>query len=107
KPRPASDIQQPAVQFHPTTQIETFPKMPGHASFPVTNARQVYLLVPSQEQFEINDHLADLFRTKVESERFKQLADSGLGWHLQQILEVLQGLRKGMFHMERPTTTAA
>ena len=34
--------------------------------------------------------------TKVESERFEQLADSGLVQHLQPILKVLQGLRKGV-----------
>ena len=78
--------------------------MPGNASLPVTNARQINLLVPSQEQFEISDQLADLIGTKAESERFEQLADSGLVQHLQPILKGLQGLRKGVaaqwFHME-------
>ena len=78
--------------------------MPGNATLPVTNACQVNLLVPSQEQFEISDQLADLISSKVESERFEQLADSGLVQHLQSILKGLQALRKGvaarLFHME-------
>jgi hypothetical protein len=70
--------------------------MPGNATFPVTNARQVNLLVPSQEQFEISDQLGDLIGAKVEPERFEQPADSGLVQHLQPILKGLQGLRKGV-----------
>ena len=85
--------------------------MPGNTTFPVTDARQVNLLVPAQEQFEISDQLADLISTKVESERFEQVADSGLVQHLQPILKLLQGLRKGvaarLFHVEHPSTTAA
>ena len=92
------------LQPHPTAQIETFPKMPGNATFPVTNARQVNLLVPSQEQFEISDQLADLIATKAQSERFEQLADSGLVQHLQPILKAFAGTAQGdaaqLFHME-------
>jgi hypothetical protein len=70
--------------------------VPGNATFPVSNPRQVNLFVPTQKQFEISDQLADLIRTKVDPERFEQLADSGLIQHLQAILKRSRALRKGV-----------
>jgi hypothetical protein len=69
--------------------------MPAHATFLVTNARQVDLLIPAQEQLEISDHLANLLAAQAESERLEQAANSGFLQHHRPILEGLPQGRKG------------